>query len=261
MAGKRIGNWTRGILLLIIVTVAQSGLNAYPNGIASRTLKITTAGCGDCHGSSASGSVIVSITGPDTVLAGQGYTYTINVTGGSGTTGGINIATSSGRLDSISTFLKKVSGELVHKQKVSVPSTYQFLYTAPASQGSDTIFATAKGAGFNSWNWMPNKRIVVLVATGVNEWEGLPSGYSLYQNFPNPFNPVTKIGYFIPAAGAVKLKVYNTAGKEMSELVNEIQAPGNYEVEWDASNMPSGIYFYRISAGRYSDTKKMILVR
>jgi hypothetical protein len=244
----------------VVLFMPRTALS-YPTGIASRTLKLTTSGCGSCHGSSASSSVVVTITGPDTVVIGQSYSYTINVTGGTGTTGGINIATNRGKLDSVSTFLKRLGGELVHKQKVSMPATYQFLYTAPVSSGSDTIYATAKGAGFNSWNWMPNKALVVLLPTGVAEGKLLPAGYSLAQNFPNPFNPITRIQYFISQSKPVVLKIYDVNGDEVAKLVNEVQQPGDYTVEWNANNVASGMYFYRLTVGNYTETKKMILTR
>jgi hypothetical protein len=246
-----------GAVVLLIPRTALS----YPTGIASRTLKLTTSGCGSCHGSSASSSVVVTITGPDTVVAGQSYSYTINVTGGTGTTGGINIAANRGQLDSVSTFLKRLSGELVHKQKVSMPATYQFLYTAPVSSGSDTIYATAKGAGFNSWNWMPNKALVVLLPTGVSENKTMPSGFQLFQNFPNPFNPVTRIEYFLPQSNPVVIKIFNLEGQEIQTLVNEIQQPGEYSIEWSGENYASGIYLYKIIAGNYTETRKMLLTK
>ncbi|MBI5022532.1 MAG: T9SS type A sorting domain-containing protein [Ignavibacteriales bacterium] len=252
---------TLAFVVLSVIMFIPVALSAYPTGIASRTLKITASGCGSCHGSSASPSVVVTITGPDTVVAGQAYSYTINVTGGTGTTGGINIATSRGRLDSVSSFLKRLSGDLVHKQRVAVPSTYQFLYTAPASSGTDTIYATAKGGGFNSWNWMPNKNLVVLLPTNVSDGNLLPAGFSLSQNFPNPFNPITRIQYFISQSKPVELKVYDIDGHEIKRLVSELQQPGDYTVEWDASYVASGIYFYRLTVGNYTETKKMILTR
>ncbi|MBI5476499.1 MAG: T9SS type A sorting domain-containing protein [Ignavibacteriales bacterium] len=249
-----------GVLVLMSLFYKEN-IYSYPGGIASRTLKLTTAGCGSCHGSSSSSSVIITITGPDTVVAGQSYQYTINVSGGSGTTGGINIATNRGSLDSVSTFLKKLNGELVHKQRVAVPSTYQFLYTAPAISGSDTIYATAKGAGFSSWNWMPNKSVVVLTPTGVNESNNISTGFHLNQNFPNPFNPVTQIEYFLPHEEKVVLKIYNLVGQEVETIVNETQQPGEYTVEWRGDNLSSGIYLYKITAGSYTQTKKMLLTK
>ena len=87
------------------------------------------------------------------------------------------------------------------------------------------------------------------------------STYSLEQNYPNPFNPATKIEYKIQEAGLVLLRVYNVLGKEVATLVNEEKAIGNHNVTFDAGNLPSGIYFYTIKAGKFTNTKKMILLK
>ena len=85
--------------------------------------------------------------------------------------------------------------------------------------------------------------------------------YSLSQNYPNPFNPTTSIEYNIPEAAKVKLTVYNVLGKKITELVNENQKPGIYKVSWDAKNAANGVYFYKLEAGNYSKTLKMLLLR
>jgi hypothetical protein len=86
-----------------------------------------------------------------------------------------------------------------------------------------------------------------------------PKEYSLQQNYPNPFNPTTTIEYKIPKDGYVSLKVYDIKGKEITSLVDKYQSTGSYIVMWDASNFSSGVYFYRIIAGDYSATKRMVL--
>ena len=91
--------------------------------------------------------------------------------------------------------------------------------------------------------------------------EVVPDEYSLSQNYPNPFNPSTTIKYSVPQSSFVKIKVYNTIGQEIAELVNQELQIGNYEVTFDARNLPSGIYFYRIEAGNFVETKKMILLK
>ncbi len=88
-----------------------------------------------------------------------------------------------------------------------------------------------------------------------------PENYGLTQNYPNPFNPSTIIGYQLPAAGRVLIKVYDALGTELRTLVNETKAAGVYEVTFDASKLASGIYFYKISAGSYTAVKKMILTK
>ena len=90
--------------------------------------------------------------------------------------------------------------------------------------------------------------------------------FSLDQNFPNPFNPTTKIKYTIPEdvrseKQAVILKVYDVLGNEIATLINESKTPGSYEVEFDGSKIPSGIYFYQLKTGRFVETKKMVLLK
>jgi hypothetical protein len=90
--------------------------------------------------------------------------------------------------------------------------------------------------------------------------------FYLHQNYPNPFNPVTKIRFQIPAfvettRRVVSLRIYDVLGKEIAVLVNEELKPGTYEVEWNASNFSSGVYFYSLSTGEFIQTKKMVVVK
>lgn len=89
----------------------------------------------------------------------------------------------------------------------------------------------------------------------------VPESFSLSQNYPNPFNPSTTIKFALPKSGNVTLKIYNSIGKEVETIVNEVMGAGTYEVSYDASKLNSGIYFYRISANGFTDTKKMMLVK
>jgi predicted lipoprotein with Yx(FWY)xxD motif len=98
------------------------------------------------------------------------------------------------------------------------------------------------------------------VATG-NEGNLIPDQFSVSQNYPNPFNPSTVINYQIPQSGNVKISVYDALGKIVSILVNETQNAGNYNIAWNASGLPSGVYIYKIESGSFSDSKKMILVK
>ena len=98
--------------------------------------------------------------------------------------------------------------------------------------------------------------------TGVEEVGGtLPQGYTLSQNYPNPFNPTTTIDFTLPASGFVSLKVYDLLGREIMTLVNEQKAAGTYRATFEASNLPSGTYFYALKAGSFSEVKKMTLVK
>jgi len=94
-----------------------------------------------------------------------------------------------------------------------------------------------------------------------NNLSNIPSEYKLSQNYPNPFNPVTKINFSVPKQGYVTLKVYDLLGREVKTLVNEIKTTGNYVVEFNASNLASGVYFYRLETEGFSDVKRMMLVK
>ena len=89
----------------------------------------------------------------------------------------------------------------------------------------------------------------------------LPEKVYLYQNYPNPFNPVTTIGYALPAALHLSLKVFDLLGREVATLMNKVKQPGTHTVTWDASGFSSGVYFYRLSSGTFTDVKRLILLR
>lgn len=89
----------------------------------------------------------------------------------------------------------------------------------------------------------------------------IPTGFSLEQNYPNPFNPSTTIRFSIPETELVSLKVYNSIGEQVADLVNQELPSGNYTVNWNAANVSSGIYFYTLSGNGFKETKKMILLK
>ena len=91
--------------------------------------------------------------------------------------------------------------------------------------------------------------------------DNLPTDFSLSQNYPNPFNPNTRIKYSIPNESKVVIRVYDILGKEIATLVNEEKPSGNYSVEFDASNLSSGVYLYKIQARDFVQTRKMILLK
>lgn len=101
-----------------------------------------------------------------------------------------------------------------------------------------------------------------LAVSGIENYlSQVPKAYSLEQNFPNPFNPYTKISYSIPQISNVVIKVFDILGNEIETIVNEEKSIGIYEITWYAENLPSGIYFYRLQAGSFVETKKMVLLR
>jgi hypothetical protein len=102
--------------------------------------------------------------------------------------------------------------------------------------------------------------IVPPVGIGNNNNE-VPKNYTLEQNYPNPFNPVTSIRFGIPVSGHVLLKVYNSLGMEVAEIINGFMSAGNHAAEFDASGLASGVYYYTMRANDFMETKKMLLVK
>ncbi len=112
---------------------------------------------------------------------------------------------------------------------------------------------------------------IVRNPTGISvNSEIIPSYYSLKQNYPNPFNPSTKINFSVPLFShggvprmdrVVSLKIYDILGKEIAVLINKELKPGSYEATWNASNYPSGVYFYKLESAQFSDVKKMLLIK
>ena len=125
---------------------------------------------------------------------------------------------------------------------------------ALALSGTNLLAGTA---GSGVW-----KRPVSEMITSVERpMSNFPKQYTLQQNYPNPFNPSTVISYQLPVAGSVSLVVYDLLGREASVLVNEKKDAGVHEVMFDGSGLSSGVYFYRIEAGSYVETRKLILLR
>lgn len=90
---------------------------------------------------------------------------------------------------------------------------------------------------------------------------GVPDKFALMQNYPNPFNPATVISYQLPFDGFVSLKIFDMSGREVSQLVNEVKTAGYYTVSFDAKNLSSGTYFYKLTTDKFSDVKKMVVVK
>jgi len=98
--------------------------------------------------------------------------------------------------------------------------------------------------------------------TGINSISSeVPDQFSLMQNYPNPFNPTTQFGFRIADFGLVRLTVFDALGGEVTSLVNQQLNPGTYEVSWDASVYPSGVYYYRLESGSFTQTRKMVLIK
>ena len=104
--------------------------------------------------------------------------------------------------------------------------------------------------------------IVALLPVGIDVGASeIPTGFSLDQNYPNPFNPGSTIKFSLPRTGFVTLKVYNLLGEEVATLVAENLSVGKYQIEWDASGLSSGVYYYRLQSDQFVETKKLTLLK
>jgi hypothetical protein len=114
-------------------------------------------------------------------------------------------------------------------------------------------------AGTQSGGWRIS--IADVVTSVHNDRTLMPTGYSLYQNYPNPFNPSTTISFCVPSKSFVTLKVYDIIGREVVTLVDQEISAGFYAQQWNAINVSSGVYFYRLQAGSFTETKKLVLLK
>ena len=122
------------------------------------------------------------------------------------------------------------------------------------------IFDKGTGNTGTLLNW--SLEIISVPSVAVNRISSIiPEKYILHQNYPNPFNPTTKIKFELPKSSYIKLIVYDLLGREVAKLVNEKLTTGSYETEWDALRFASGIYFYKLVANDFSETKKMLLIK
>jgi len=257
---KNINLKQKTVSLLIVALFTSIILYAYGSGQAGATLKSSQSGC-MCHTSAVTTAVQVIIAGPAVLQPGATGTYTVTISGGSGTAVGVDIASSSGTLSTVDGNLKISSGELVHTSKKAFTSgryVFNFNFTAPSATGPVTLYATGCSTK-PQWNFAQN--FPLNVATGVEE-NSLPREFSLSQNYPNPFNPSTKIKFSLKESGNVKLSVYDLNGKLVDVIINNENRPsGIYEIEYNASKLSSGVYYYTLASGQNILSKKFVVLK
>ena len=144
-------------------------------------------------------------------------------------------------------------------------------FDAFSGQGNDTTYALdlhideILGMGYFSFGnakLIPRDSTdVVIGPTAIQQVDNLPGSFALEQNYPNPFNPSTTIKYHIAEASKVKLTIYDIIGRKIANLVQARQAPGEYTITFDASQLATGVYFYKLEAGNFTKTHKMLLIK
>jgi hypothetical protein len=134
--------------------------------------------------------------------------------------------------------------------------TYSLRFTAPNYYTKTVSGITA----INDSAVVYNVKLKSMLTSINNEVENI-TNFNLYQNYPNPFNPVTNIKFDLKESSFVTLKIYDAAGKEVQTLLNSRLIAGQHSYNWNAENFSSGVYFYKITAGSFSDIKKMLFIK
>lgn len=249
---------TTVFLMFTLFVFSSIAAWTYPTGITGVTRKSGGSGCSPCHtGASIDG--VVTISGPTTLKVGQTGTYTLTIS--SGTLIGCDIAASSGTLTKISSALQLLGDEVTHSQKMTGTSV-QFTWT-PSATGTQTLYATgARTSKSGGWGHANDFSVTVTPdgLSGVEE-NSSPTVFSLDQNFPNPFNPSTTIRFSLPQSADVSLTVMNLIGERVATLLSGQVAQGSHSIQWNASGIPSGVYFYRLEARAGEAGKVMIETR
>jgi len=258
------------VLFSIFLSIIIYASINHHDGQTGTTLRDGGLGC-VCHDITPTDSVHVWIEGPDSVIINSTNQYKLFITGGPAVAGGFDLASYFGVLNSTDTLTHIISGELTHTQPNLFSDDtvrWNFLYIAPDTLVTDTLYSvgnSVNGNGnptFDQWNFGENFVIKVYDNPVIVEDNGLqPNDFDLYQNYPNPFNPTTTLQYAIGSTQFIKLKVYDVLGNEVATLVNENKIAGEYQVEFLAKGLTSGIYFYRLETENFVASKKMILLK
>jgi photosystem II stability/assembly factor-like uncharacterized protein len=129
-------------------------------------------------------------------------------------------------------------------------------------EGGNAIFSIYFADEQNGWLTADYGKICRYTGTaGIEQTGNTVNGFTLMQNYPNPFNPTTGIAFSLPSKSFVSLKIFDVIGREIATVVSEELPAGDYSRQWNATNLPSGIYFYRLQAGTFTETRKLVLLR
>lgn len=213
------------------------------NGIESAPAQITQEWVARYNGPGNSGEFANSLA-----VDGSGNVYVTGYSTGSGTS--VDYATIKYNSSGVQQWVARYNG----------PGNGIDEASSIAVDGSDNVYVTGRSEGLGTtWDYATIK---YSQSIGIRQLSSLiPEQFSLSQNFPNPFNPVTKINYDVTHAGRVSLIVFDILGRYVTTLVNENQSPGTYQVELDGSNLSSGVYFYKLETDGFTDVKSMMVVK
>ena len=178
----------------------------------------------------------------------------------------VNVGTFAQKGDTTNSFQLVIdpsnSSMTINFQKFGLPSTRQAIRVGIQKDSTAGLSWLESG---DYTDRIPADGSSVIIApstsTDVAEGEGTPIQFALEQNYPNPFNPTTTIRFVVASNSRVSLRVFDLLGRELASLVDGDKLPGRYEIVWNASRCASGIYFYRLEAGKFSQVRKMILIK
>jgi len=149
--------------------------------------------------------------------------------------------------------------DLIFSEDLDVVKNYYLIRDLEKNKKYYWHVRAKNNIGIGTWSDIWN--FTTSPPTAINDKIKLPIKFSLYANYPNPFNPTTTIKYVIPQQSFVNIAIYNLLGEKLVTLVNEEKSPGNYEVIFDGSSLASGVYFYRMQADNFFEVKKLILLK
>ena len=153
-----------------------------------------------------------------------------------------------------------ISNNLEHYNIASLPSgNYEIIVNRLGYASDSKSVYLPNGANIDTIDFVLDTLNYII--TNINTGTNIPDDFVLYQNYPNPFNPFTNIRFEIPKSSYVKIIVYDLLGREIRRLVDKNLGPGSYNISWEAVNLSTGVYFYKLVTEEFTDIKKMILIK
>jgi hypothetical protein len=241
MTSKRLLQRIRGLTIVALVLAGFGSVQSQPQS-------------GDWKATADFGEFTLTVSAGGASITRIAYKFVAFSCGGVGITisGGMAVTSSWSITNNQFTITTNLNSNPIG---TSWPHTIKGTFNATGEQLSGTWSANVAGSGC-SGSWGPVGRVVsVDVNNEISQW------YALGQNYPNPFNPSTTIRYGLPLKSAVQLTVFNTLGQQVAQLVNGEMDAGHHEVKFDGRGLSSGIYFYRLQAGNFVETRKLLLLR